>query len=190
MWRYSFFKVTLACITPTTLKLKLHKWIAKRLMGKHTLSCLFRAFFFFFQFKKQTDLKLVGGKIKFTIQYTERNKNSVILKVQNPGKNSHTHTMKKGGAESQRQLWSEPALFLVLLLFKRDSNSTNDDQRSNVLLGWQAPTWVWQETPLAAFQLAHEGSFIFWLSTVTHLFLNVPVWSYRGGTHNLITLFP
>jgi len=103
-------------------------------MGKHTLSCLFRAFFFF-QFKKQTDLKLVGGKIKFTIQYTERNKNSVILKVQNPGKNSHTHTMKKGGAESQRQLWSEPALFLVLLLFKRDSNSTNDDQRSNVLLG-------------------------------------------------------
>ena len=87
-------------------------------MGEHTLSCLFRAFFFF-QFKNQTDLKLVGGEIKFTIQYTDRNKNSVLLKVQNPGKNSHKHAMKKGGAESQRQLWTEPARFLVLLLFKK-----------------------------------------------------------------------
>ena len=120
MWRYSFFKITSVCIKPTTLKLKLHKQIAKRLDGrtyiKLPFSCLF---FFFFQFKKQTDLKLVRGEIKLTIQDTDRNKNLVILEVQDPGKNSHKHAMKRGGAESQRQLWTGPAPFPVLLLFKK-----------------------------------------------------------------------
>lgn len=65
--------------------------------------------------------------------------------------------------------------FWYLYFLKSDSNVANENYHSNVLWRVTKAHVGLTETPVVGLQLAHQCHFIFWLSIVTHLFLNVPI---------------